>query len=177
MGGRLISWKPQRGPLESRLLEAAAGAAGEQAQIVAHLGELHRSPLHDAAEHHEGASIRSGLDEVARELHLQAGDGSQFFHHGLGIAGIGADARADGGAAHVHFQEETRRFPQAVDVLAGGDREGLELLAQGHGHITSLNSTPLACSAAFSFSSAPSSPCSMKMVARRTAVGYTSLVL
>jgi hypothetical protein len=63
-GGRLISLKPAR-------------AGGEQAQVVAGLGQLDGNALEHAGQLHEGAAVLRGLDQVGRGDHRNAADFGQ----------------------------------------------------------------------------------------------------
>jgi hypothetical protein len=119
---------------EVDLAEAGAGAGGEQAEVVADLGELHGHALEHAGEVHEGAHVLGGFDEVDGGDQGQAGDLGQVAAGGLGVAGGGVQAGADGGGAEVDLVDQQVGFGQAEPVLADGDGVGAEFLAQGHGN-------------------------------------------
>ena len=53
------------------LAEAGLRAAREQPKVVADLRELDRGALQDAAQGHEDAGVRGGLDEVGRGDHVE----------------------------------------------------------------------------------------------------------
>lgn len=52
----------------------------------------------------------------------------------LGIARLGADARADGRGAHVDRQELLRRMVEVVDLAPQDARKTVERLPEGHGY-------------------------------------------
>ncbi len=124
---------PVRGPLESRR------------RSVADLRQLHRGALEHAGEQHEGAHVRGGFDQVGGGLERLAADVRQALHGQQLVAGVGVDAGADGGTAQVDLGEQLRRQGlEARQVFAQGGGEGMEFLAEGHGHrVLQLGATHL----------------------------------
>ena len=114
--------------------QAGARAAGEQAQVVAGFGQLHGHAFEHARQLHEGAAVLRGFDQVGGGLQRDAGDLAQVPQHQRCVVGVGGDAGADGGGAHVDFTQQQHGFAQALFVFAQHHGVGAELLAQRHGH-------------------------------------------
>ena len=119
---------------EVYLVQAAAGTAGEQAQVVADLVGLHGQALHGGAVGEHAGGGAGGLDEVVGQGDVPAGDLAQSLDAGLAVAGLRADARADGGGTHVHNQELVGSVAEVLVLAAQRVGKGAESLAEGHGH-------------------------------------------
>ena len=74
------------------------------------------------------------FDEVLGFDDRHAADGREHRDHQLGVAVRCVDAGADRRRAEIHFGDQRTRFAQPRLVFADHDREGEELLAQGHRH-------------------------------------------
>ena len=119
IGGRLISTRPQRGPEASR-------------RRSLHILESLTATRLSTPENITNAPV-SGVASTrfSAQLKVEPGDPAELLDGELGVARVGVDAGADGGAAEVDLEEQPRGFAQARDVLGGGDGEGRELLARG----------------------------------------------
>ncbi len=114
------------------LTEAGTGAAGQQPQVDARLGELDRDPLEDSGELDERADVLGGLDEIAGRRHRYAGDLGKVAAGQCGIRGMGGEAGADGRATEVDLADEFARLAQAPAILVQHEGEGGEFLTEGH---------------------------------------------
>src|SRR5699024_5656839 len=113
---------------EVDLVETGSGPGGQQAQVVADLGDLHRDAAEDPREGHERPGVAGGLDQIGREHEIDAGQRGELLGGALGVAGIGGDAGADRGRPEVDLLEGGRRAGEALDVLLDGGGPGVELL-------------------------------------------------
>ena len=115
------------------LIEAAAGARGEQPEVVAHLGEIDRTGLYRAGDSHKFVQILGGVNEVKGLDEPQARDLGEIGHDAAEVLFVGVDAGADGGAAHIEAAHLILRPLQADDVPADGLTVGAEFLPQTDG--------------------------------------------
>jgi hypothetical protein len=104
--GRLISFSPACGPLESRRrsLQVFRQLAGDA--------------LEDARQLHEGACVLRRLDQVVCGNQTDASKFGEEFGGQLGIADIGVDAGADRGGAEVDLLESGDGLVQPRTVFA-----------------------------------------------------------
>ena len=83
--------------------------------------------------HHDvGAAVGGGFNQVFRRNNRQAADFREFLYRQLLIAVRGIQARADGGGAEVHFQQQLCGTQNAFCFFVQQNVEGVELLAEGH---------------------------------------------
>ena len=102
--GRLISDRPQRGPL------------GEQTNVVADLRELHGEALDGRGQRNVGAAVARGGDEVFAVLEVDAGDFSKLLDCESRVIRVSRHAGADGGSAEVDHLEVFLRFADDLRV-------------------------------------------------------------
>ena len=70
-------------------MEAGARPGGEQAEVVADLGELDGEALEHGGVEHEGLGVLRGLDEVGGEADGHARDRGEVRGAALGVAARG----------------------------------------------------------------------------------------
>ena len=115
-------------------MQAATGTAGKQAEVVAHLAQLHGQTLEGATVAHIGTCVGSGLDQVGRHGEGLAGELGQVLGAQLGKAGHCIQAGANGGAAHVDLVQQFHVALEVEDFLLHVVGKGVEFLPAGHGH-------------------------------------------
>ena len=81
---------------------------------------------------YEGAAILRRLDQVRRGDHGNAGYVAQLLANQARIIGMGVDAGADRGRAHVDLAHQKHGFLQPQFVFAEHHRIGREFLAERH---------------------------------------------
>lgn len=118
---------------EVDFVEAAAGAGGEEAEVVAHLVDLDGEALHGVAVLDHAGGGGGGFDEVVGQGDVPAGNLAEGFDAGFAVAGLGADAGADGGGAHVDDEELVGRGAEVLEFAAERVGKAAEGLAEGHG--------------------------------------------
>ena len=116
------------------LVEAGAGAGRQQAQIVAHLRQFHRRAFERGMDVDVPAGVGGRLDQVLGRPDLEPGDFAQRLHDGLLVARRGVYAGADGRGAEVHLEQHFAGLRQHRMLLRQVVSEGVECLAQRHGH-------------------------------------------
>ena len=92
------------------LVEAGLWSAGQQAQIVADLGELDRDAFEYPRQLHERAGVLGGFDQVSGGHQPHAGQFGKQLACQLAVADVGVDAGADRGGAKVDFLNQFDRF-------------------------------------------------------------------
>ena len=83
------------------LIEAAAGARGEQPEVVAHLGEIDRTGLYRAGDSHKFVQILGGVNQVKGLHKLHVGHFRKIGNDSSQIGFIRIDSCPNGSAAHI----------------------------------------------------------------------------
>ena len=115
------------------LPQPRTGPGGQQAQVIADLGELDRQALDGRVHGDVGTRIARGLQQVLRSPNIQTGDLTQVLNNGALVVGRGVESCTDRGGTEVHLQEQRGIVAKPIDLLLKKNGEGLELLTQAHG--------------------------------------------
>ena len=121
-------------PGQVDLIDARARAGGQQAQVIADLGQLDRDALEHAGGLHIGPGVPRRFDEVGGQHHRNAADFGEGLRGDFCVALGRVDACPNGGRAQIDLKQELAGFLDAQDVLADGRRVRAEFLTERHGH-------------------------------------------
>ena len=124
------------------LPQPRTGPGGQQSQVVADLGQLHRQALDRRVHRDVGTCVTRGLQQVMRSSNIQTGDLPQMLDDSALIVRRGVEARADRRGTEVHLQKQSGVVVKPADLFLQQDGEGLELLSQAHRNSVLKLSTP-----------------------------------
>ena len=117
-------------------------SGGQQAQVVADLGQLHRQTLDRRVHRDVGTCVTRGFQQVMRSSNVQTGDLPQTPDNSALIVRRRVEPRADRRGPEVHLQKQGGIVVKPADLLLQQNGEGLELLPQAHRNSILKLSTP-----------------------------------
>ena len=100
---------------EIDLTEACARSGGHKAEVIRHLREVDGAGLDYSRDEDEAVEVLRRVDEVVRLVKLDACDLRYILDYVRDVGGLGVDARADGGAAHIEGGEFLSRKTEALE--------------------------------------------------------------
>ena len=119
---------------EIDLRKARPGTAGQEPQIIGHLGQRHSARFDDAGHMDEAVEILGAVDQVRGLEQGVFGHFPQLRHNAAQVVRRHVDGRADGRRAHIDHAQIRRCLMEPPGVPGDGAGIGVEGLAQTDGH-------------------------------------------